>query len=102
MEISRIALPAVFGIQQSSREQQGALVPEPAGWVGNPKFSPSYFAVDLHWGSPRVSQSSRLLSKGSWLLSRYRTESTKIEEFTPRAAQNTKNYRNRSNNGGER
>ena len=61
------------------------------------------FAVDLIWGSPRpVSQSSRLLSHNSRLLSRYRTAKTKVEKHTPRPAQNTKKYQNRPNNGGER
>ena len=62
-----------------------------------PCFAP--FEILITWS--HLSQ-SRLLSHSSRLLSRYRTENTKIEKFTQRSVQNTKKYQNRPSNGGER
>ena len=68
--------------------------------IGFPRFPCLTYIGDREaW---LASQSSRLLSHSSRLLSRYRVESPKIEKFTPRRAQNTKNHQKRSNNGGER
>ena len=60
----------------------------------NPKFNNfDIFHYWPHWGSPRlVSQSSRLLSHSSWLLSRITQEILKSKNSDQRLFRTSKNY----------